>query len=683
MSTTCTSTSTTAAPSTASTVGTVFHSAVRSGVRAGVAVAASLALVVVLPGVARAAPGDLDPSFGTGGKVVTDLSAFDDSQGMAVQSDGKVVTAGTSYAFEGPGDFAVVRYNADGSPDTGFGTDGVAVTDVGGGNDEAGGVAVQPDGKILVAGRSDLPDGTRGRFVLVRYNADGSLDTGFGSGGTAVTDFDPAGSSGADEVLVQADGRIVAAGFTRAGFALARFDPDGSPDPSFGTAGRVTTAFAAGGGRVHDLALQDDGRIVAAGDAGYTSPQYASDFALARYNTDGSLDTGFGTGGQVTASFTPGEDAAQGVAVQPDGRIVATGYANLDFALVRYTANGTPDPAFGTGGRVTTSSGRAYDVALQPDGKILAGGGSNGDLAVFRYQPDGSLDPGFGAGGRVTTDFGFDGWDEGRSVAVQADGRILASGVGGGDARVLARYLVAAAPPPPPSADLRVTKTGPAGVAIGDQATYTVTVTNTSTTTAATAVTLADTLTGPGSILSAAAGQGTCTTSATTASCPLGSLAPGASATVTVVAEPQATGTLSDTATADAAEADPVPGNDSATATTTVNNAHGCTVIGTSGADRLTGGAGNDVICGLGGNDTIVAGYGNDTVYAGSGNDTVDGGYGNDTLYAGPGNDSLTGNTGDDRLNTVDGVAGNDMANGGPGNDACTTDPGDTRIGCP
>ncbi|MFE2913984.1 calcium-binding protein [Kitasatospora indigofera] len=659
--------------------------------------AAGLALLLALPGAAWAAPGDLDAGFGTGGKVATDFGGSgDEARALAVQPDGRIVAAGVK-----DGDFALARYNADGSLDAGFGAGGKVTTDFDGGGDAANGVAVQADGRIVAVGVSESSAGGN-FFSLVRYNADGSLDAGFGTGGKVVTDFGGGGVGEAFAVAVQADARIVVAGLDGGDFALARYNTLGGLDAGFGTGGTVLTDFGGGADAVHAVAVQADGRIVAAGHTGNSVGNY--DFALARYNVNGSPDTGFGTGGRVTTDFGA-FDSANGVAVQADGRIVAAGVSGSDFALARYNVNGSPDTGFGTGGRVTTDFGgseNAQAVAVQGDGRIVAAGsgatGGSSNFVLARYNTLGGLDTGFGTGGRVTTDFG--GFDQAHAVAVQGDGRIVAAGLTDNDF-ALARYQGGGGAPVPTDVNLSVTKSGPSTVSLGDTASYTVKVTNTSTTLPATAVTLADTLTGPAVLLSATPGQGTCSTSAAGASCALGTLAPGASATVTVVVEPTATGTLSDRATVGAAQPDPVPADNSATATTTVNNAHGCTIIGTSGADNLFGTSGNNVICSLGGNDMVSAGGGNDIVYAGSGNDTVDGGSGNDTLYGGAGNDSLSGSTGadtlnggpgsdtltggndNDQLNAVDGVAGNDAAHGGTGVDSCTVDPGDTVTGCP
>ncbi|MCX4776633.1 calcium-binding protein [Streptomyces sp. NBC_01264] len=685
------------------------HRPVRPGGRGGkvvaAAAAAALALVLALPGTALAAPGDLDPAFAGSGKVQTyfpdDGGPWDYAEGLDVarQGDGKLVVAGHVSGPGVPFDMALIRYNANGSVDTAFGGGDGRVTSDFGGDDQAEAVAVQPaDGKIVVAGRTEVPDEGGGCcfFSVARYNTDGSLDQGFGSAGLVrVDDFGSA--SGAADLVVQPDGKILAVGLSGgAGFALARLNPNGSPDPAFGGDGTVVAGFAPAfrgdaGGQATGLALQPDGRFVAVGYVGST----AFDFGVARYLSNGSLDTSFSGDGMATADFG-GTDFGRAVAVRSDGAVVVAGSTNTGFALARFTAGGGPDPAFGTGGKVTTvwplSTAVAYDMALQQDGKILVGGTADdpdsqeaSDFALARYLPSGVLDTGFGGGdGRVYT--GMLGGEEIRGLLVQPDGKTVAAGLAGLGAFGIARYEGGGGtPPPPPAADLSVTHTGTPTVSIGDQASYTVRVSSAATSTVtATGVTLTDSLSGAGgTLLSAVPSQGTCTTTATGANCALGSLAPGASATVTVTAEPRATGTLTNSASVTASTQDPNAANNSAGASTSVNNSRGCTIIGTSGTDTLNGGYSNDVICGLSGNDTVSASYGNDTVHGGPGNDNIDGGFGDDTLNGGPGNDVLTGYYGNDRLTTTDGVGANDTANGGMGTDTCTTDPGDTRISCP
>ncbi|WP_426362260.1 calcium-binding protein [Streptomyces sp. E-08] len=663
------------------------------GRRAGAPLALGLALVLALPGTALAAPGDLDPAFGSGGRVTTPITGSAEGHDIARQADGRLVVVGTSEAG-----FALARYTTAGALDPGFSGDGITTSDFGGGAHSANAVAIQPsDGKIVVAGTTEVIAEEGGGccfFSVARYNTDGSLDSGFGDGGLVRVDEFGGSADGAD-VAVQSDGRIVAAGKgAGGGFALVRLDTNGNLDPSLGGDGAVVAGFTPtspqdAGGTARSVALQPDGKIVSVGYVGNT----AFDIGVARYNSNGTLDTTFSGDGMVTADFG-GTEFGNAVAVQPDGKILAAGSGGSGYALLRYNANGTPDAGFGTGGRTSVASpgdgGLAYAMALQQDGRIVLAGRADdpnsseaNDFGLVRFQTNGTVDTSFGGDGFVVT--GFNDFDEARGVLVQPDGKVVAAGYGAGFQFALARYEGGGTPPPPPYADLSVTKSGTTTVSIGDRATYTVTVTNAASSTAtATGVTLTDTLSGAGgTLISAVPSQGTCTTTATGATCALGSLTPGASATVAVTAEPRATGTLTDTAGVSATQPDPVTTGNTATATTAVNNARGCTIIGTSGADTLNGGYANDVICGLGGNDTIRASYGNDTVHGNYGNDNLDGGFGDDTMNGGPGNDTLTGSYGNDRLTTTDSIAGNDIANGGPGTDTCTTDPGDTRISCP
>uniref|UniRef100_UPI002F90B132 calcium-binding protein n=1 Tax=Streptomyces exfoliatus TaxID=1905 RepID=UPI002F90B132 len=652
--------------------------------RVGAVSVTALALVLSLPTAATAAPGDLDPAFDGDGRVVTDLGGFAGAQGMVVQPDGKIVTIGDGYSTETSGDFTLTRYNPNGSLDTTFDGDGIVTTDFGVNNDQGRGVALQPDGRIVAVGGS-TDYGGNSAWVAARYNPDGSLDPLFGDGGRVATDIDVNEIEAAEAVVVQPDGKIVAGGGSGGVWSLVRWNSSGVPDPTFDGDGIVTTAFGTGCCRgVSDLALQSDGRIVAAGRA--------DGLALARYNTDGSLDTNFDGDGRVTT----GAGSAEGVALQSDGRIVTAGQEGNAFLVRRFTAGGAPDTSFDGDGRLTTvfgpEEGGAADVALQSDGRIVAAGTYGGDFALARYNTGGSPDPDFSGDGRVTTDFGGPD-DQATQVALQPDGKILTAGLAGTavsfeEDRALARHLGGGGIEPPTGVDVSVTKTGPTAVSIGDTATYSVVVRNNSTTTTATNVQLTDTLTGTATILSATTNRGTCTVVPGRVTCAVGTLnhvgsPSGSTATVTIVAEPSRTGTLTDTVTVTAAQTDPLTSNNTATRVTTVNNNRGCTIIGTSGSDTINGTYNNDVICALSGNDTVNASFGNDTVHAGPGNDRADGSYGNDTLIAGPGGDTLLGSYGSDVLNTVDGVGGNDTANGGYNTDTCTTDSGDIRVSCP
>jgi len=244
-------------------------------------------------------------------------------------------------------------------------------------------------------------------------------------------------SATAEAIALQQDGKIVLAGEANIdggeSFALARYNSDGTLDASFGTGGQVTTDFGTleqgfSFAFPESLALQADGKIVV---AGYAFIGQSEDFALVRYNSDGTLDTSFGTGGKLTNDFSGASDMASAVAVQPDGRIVVAGKtARRKFTLVRYDSSGTLDPSFGTGGKVTTDFGlsdSAFSLALQDNGKIVAGGrtfiaGEDFQPALARYNPDGSLDATFGTGGKLIPDFG------GSRPLVQPDGKIVTVG---------------------------------------------------------------------------------------------------------------------------------------------------------------------------------------------------------------------------------------------------------------
>jgi uncharacterized delta-60 repeat protein len=271
-----------------------------------------------------------------------------------------------------------------GIPDIDFGEGGIVTTPLGEDTqDEARALAIQADGKIVVAGRSS--SGADYDFAVVRYDDDGSLDTTFGAGGIVIT---PVGINDVFYALaIQADGKIVAAGDSSNGadydFAVARYNDDGSLDTTFGAGGIVITQVSPERiATVYALAIQSDGKIVAAGRSNKITDD---DFAVARYDDDGSLDTTFGAGGIVITPVEGGisPDRVQALAIQADGKIVAAGYSSSHFALVRYDEHGELDPDFGTGGIVTTSveegvtTDRAYALAIQADGKIVAAGCSN------------------------------------------------------------------------------------------------------------------------------------------------------------------------------------------------------------------------------------------------------------------------------------------------------------------
>lgn len=336
--------------------------------------------------------GSLDPGFDDDGMVNTHLSeGMDEINTVSIQTDGTILIAGCC-AVEG--DFAIARFNTDGSLDTTFGNDGFISTEAGTiGSSGARVFFLQEDGELLVAGRvGENPDRD---FALARYNADGTLDTTFNSSGEVTTDF---GSDDTPRALaVDPEGYIVVVGSTGVSpdidMALVRYDPNGVPDSSFSSDGMVTTDFGS-----NDVAgavsFQDDGMIVVAGRTGATS---AHDFALARYNSEGSLDTTFGNDGLVTSDIGA-DDYANALALQEDGMILAGGESdsgsNDDFAIARYQVDGTLDSGFGTDGVTTTDLGDELDYAqtmvIQEDGRIVLAGvrGNNSteDFGLVRYM---------------------------------------------------------------------------------------------------------------------------------------------------------------------------------------------------------------------------------------------------------------------------------------------------------
>jgi uncharacterized delta-60 repeat protein len=286
----------------------------------------------------------------------------------------------------------------------------------------------------------------------------------------------------ATALVRQPDGKVVAAGGSRDDLALARYKPNGSLDRTFGTGGKVTTAFGRRSAGANALVRQPDGKLVAAGNTyTYNGSKVLEDFVLARYKPDGSLDRSFGRGGKVTTAFGSDYNEAWALVQQPDGKLVAAGVSfngsDYVFSLARYKRNGSLDPSFGTGGKVTTGLGAfptpvgrggVDALLLQPDGKLVAAG-RNYDtsgasyFALARYNPDGSLDPSFGRGGEVTTSFGPDDeMDEALALGLQPDGKLVAAGEYD-DGFAFARY------DPSGSIDSSFNGTGKVTIRIGSQ----------------------------------------------------------------------------------------------------------------------------------------------------------------------------------------------------------------------
>jgi len=394
--------------------------------------------------------GALDPSFSEDGIVTQSLTGYYQTGGrdVLVQPDGKVVVAGTAKLLNTMYP-AVFRYNADGTLDTTFGQSGFGVLTIPNGTGQLYSVALQPDGKIVASGTGKIQGNYQA--LVVRLNADGSMDTSFGTGGIVL--IDPStGDDNGFAVAVQPDGKIVTAGNAQPNptsstmrTLIIRLAADGALDTTFDGDGVVQLTS---GPIARAVLVQSDGMVVVAGEDANSHGA----FTLARVNDDGSLDATFGTAGVVKTSpsgmyFNDIRDAV----LLPDGRILAVGTTGVGPSyrstpvLLQYTTTGALDPTFGVNGLVATdlpeSGGSGDAVALQDDGKILVGGAihipGGSKSIVSRYTAGGQLDATFGASGQTAlpgiamTDLAPNDHDSYRAVAVAPDGRIVAAGVAG------------------------------------------------------------------------------------------------------------------------------------------------------------------------------------------------------------------------------------------------------------
>lgn len=331
--------------------------------------------------------GTLDSTFGINGKVVTSIENRSKGEAVAIQSDGKIVLGGSSKWY-----INLVRYHSDGSLDTTFGSGGKVITDVVGYyNEKCKTVAIQSDGKILVGGYANRVNNDNLYFILVRYNSDGSLDTTFGTGGQVFGK-----TSKGYSMRIQNDGKILLGGSSNFYFALERYNTNGTVDSTFGINGKVTTLLGSSA-EGHSVAIQNNGKILLAGYSNDSSIMCS--FALVRYNSDGTLDNTFGLGGKATTRVGI-SSVANSVVVQSDGKILLAGHAKdssntSHFAVVRYNSNGTLDNNFGTGGNVITPISGTYSIgnslSIDSNEKIVLAGyvydtSSNADIVLVRYN---------------------------------------------------------------------------------------------------------------------------------------------------------------------------------------------------------------------------------------------------------------------------------------------------------
>lgn len=381
------------------------------------------------------APGDLDLTFGSGGKAITDVNVRPNGGGGAViQADGKVVAVGSINNVSTSNDALLVRYNIDGSLDNTFGTGGFVIADHNGQFNTANAIAIQPDGKLIAFGQISRS------LIAMRFNTDGMLDTTFGMEGKVLFSLGNFAQPG-NAVLVQPDGKVVGVAEARdssnlPAMGVVRFNANGTVDNTFGDGGKVIISFGGTDAEFPtSVNLQTDGKLVIAGVT--DRPVTFRDFAVARLNIDGSMDNTFGVGGKVVTDVDRLDGVANSV-IQRDGKILVMGFSftGSKLAVVRYNSDGSLDGSFGNAGRVQTvvSPGENFGsaVAVQPDGKILAAASTgvfpDRTFGLVRYDSNGFVDTSFGTNGVVVTQISPGNVDNPKSVLLQNDGKIIVSG---------------------------------------------------------------------------------------------------------------------------------------------------------------------------------------------------------------------------------------------------------------
>jgi uncharacterized delta-60 repeat protein len=574
--------------------------------------ALALALLGTAVAVALATPGDLDTGFGDNGRRVLDYGGEDSATDVAVQPDGKIVVVGIG---GDPSKFKVTRLDADGKPDSGFGSGGTVTLDfAAGGAEQAYSVALVPGGRIVVAGWVDT--GIDTDVAVARLLSNGDPDPSFDEDGKR--EINVGDSARAYTVAIDKQGEIVVGGDGTGGLLVMSLDPNGAFDAGFNNgaplqfqpAGTFNPSFSG-------LALTDRGSIVVAGTD--RTGDDTADVFISSVASAGNVDDGFGQGGTVIRDLG-GNDAAGGIAVQPDGKIVMASRAGAaeQFSIARFNADGDLDDSFGTGGHVGIDSGGygAADVMVQRSGKLLATGFNDALRAiVMRVQPGGTLDTTFGGGSGVTSNVFGGVEDNGRAGALQADGKIVIAGQTNQNA-VVARL----------QGDGQAGGGGPAPT--------------------------------PGSGSPSPGGGGG------------GGGGAGSKSRVPRCGGKRATivGTARKDRLKGTRRADVIVALGGADR---VSGGGGNDLIcAGSGDDRIDGGAGNDRVYGQDGKDNLTGAAGNDLLDGGAGNDHLTGSSGNDSLAGGPGKDGIAGDSGKDKLS---GGSGRDSCNGGGAKDRAAT----------
>lgn len=380
--------------------------------------------------------GYLDATFGTAGKALVDFGGTDDTgNSIHVLPTGQILIAGTVKDASG-GDFGIARLNADGSLDTTFGTGGITKIDFGL-HEELNALTVDAAGRIVVVGTTTVnaPIGRGTDYAAARMLTDGTLDTSFATAGKFVHHFNYLVEQ-ANAVAVDSVGRIIVAGNSNNDFGVFRLLDSGVVDTTFGFSGFGRANFA-GTDVAHAVALQSDGKIILAG-TGYAGT--TNDFAVARFQSNGRLDTSFNGNGKRTVNFRR-FDVAYAVSIDAAGGILLAGASDSDVAIARLTSSGALDINFGaTGGRIIDLGGthdRANDMQLQADGSILligdaGSGGETHEAAVVRCSATGVLDTSFGTNGVFTADTQGD-YNDATSAVFDADGRLLVLGTSSAD----------------------------------------------------------------------------------------------------------------------------------------------------------------------------------------------------------------------------------------------------------